>query len=309
MLKNRKESDANLGIHTMNFVIYNPKTQLFDFFIDSLKIEFEKRNIKNIVIYNEELNINTLNNKDIILILINPHFIFDYKNIRENINKISKFYKYKILYLTEPINFIVEKKVYLELIKLIKPYCLWTYTNENFNKINTPLNIFKIFPNYNNAYYFTEINIENIKYKNINNILFIGNINENRMDICNKFGTLLINKTNMWLPEEWKELLNNYLFYINIHRRNNCKSFESFRIIPLLANGCVIFSENCNEDEKEIYKEYNIIFCEKKDLYEEFIKYKENINYENILEKTVLFRKNMVNNIELDKYIRFHFNF
>ena len=290
----------------MNFIIYNPKTQLFDFFINSLKIELDKRNIKTTILHDEELNFNTINTKDIILIIINPHFIFDYKNICETINKINKFYKYKILYLTEPINFIVEKKVYLELIKLIKPYCLWTYTNENFNKINTHLNLFKVFPNYNDAYNFIEINIENIKCKNINNIIFIGNINENRRSTCNKFGNLLINRTNTWSFEEWKELLSGYLFYINIHRRNNCKSFESFRIIPLLANGCVIFSENCNEDEKEIYKEYNIIFCEKENLYNEFIKYKENINYEKILDKTHLFRKNMINNIELDKYIDFH---
>jgi hypothetical protein len=118
----------------MNFIIYNPKTQLFDFFINSLKIELDKRNIKTTILHDEELNFNTINTKDIILIIINPHFIFDYKNICENINKISKLYKYKILYLTEPINFIVEKKVYLELIKLIKPYCLWTYTNENFKQ-------------------------------------------------------------------------------------------------------------------------------------------------------------------------------
>ena len=48
------------------------------------------------------------------------------------------------------------------------------------------------------------------------------------------------------------------LFYLNVHRRVNCKSFESFRIIPLLANGSVIFSELCNESEIEEYKNYII---------------------------------------------------
>jgi hypothetical protein len=292
-----------------NFIIYNPKTKLFDFFIESLILELYKRNINTININSENIILNDKNinyNIDVILIIINPHFIYDYKNIYEEINKISKLFKFKILYLTEPINFIVEKNVYLELIKFIKPYCLWTYTYENFNKINTYLNYFKIFPNYNNVYNFGEINIDNIKNKNINNIIFIGNINENRIDICNKFNNLLINKTNMWSLEQWKDLLNNNLFYLNIHRRNNCASFESFRIIPLLANGCVIFSEKCNNTEEKIYEEYNIIFCKKENLYDTFIKYIKNINYENILEKALLFRKNMSENIDLDKYINFH---
>jgi hypothetical protein len=296
---------------SFNFIIYNPKTRLFDFFIESLIIELYKRNIITININSESIIINLSDkninyNIDVILIIINPHFIFDYKNIYEDIDKISKLFKYKILYLTEPINFIVEKKVYLELINFIKPYCLWTYTNQNFNKINTYLKYFKIFPNYNNAYNFSEININNIKNKDINNIIFIGNINENRIDICNKFNKLLINKIDMWTLKEWKELLSNNLFYLNIHRRNNCKSFESFRIIPLLANGCIIFSEKCNINEENIYEKYNIIFCKKDNIYETFIKYKENINYEDILQKTLLFRKDMIKNEDIDKYINFH---
>jgi hypothetical protein len=296
---------------TLNFIIYNPKTRLFDFFLNSLILELEYRNINSTIIDKFETEHNQKqNNNDIILIIINPHFIYDYKNIYEEIYKISKFFKYKILYLTEPINFMIEKKVYIDLIKLIKPYCLWTYTNENINKINCYLNTFKIFPNYNDAYDFTQININNIKNKNIDKIIFIGNINSNRVNVCNEFNQLLINKTDLWSLDEWKNLLNNNLFFLNIHRRNNCKSFESFRIIPLLANGCVVFSENCNEYEENIYKDYNIIFCNKNNLYNIFLEYKKNIQYEynNILERSLSFRKNMSKNIDLDKYIKFHIN-
>jgi hypothetical protein len=287
----------------LNFYIYNPKTQLFDFFLNSLIIELNIRNI-NTFYFNE--NKEDINNNDIILIIINPHFIFDYKDIHDEIRNISKNFKFKILYITEPINFIIEKKVYLELINLIKPYCLWTYTTENLYKINTYLKIFKIFPNYNEAYNFTEISFDIIKNKNINNIIFIGNITNDRMNICNKFNNKLLNITDKWSIEEWKEIVTNNLFFLNIHRRNSCKSFESFRIIPLLSNGCVIFSENCNIEEEKIYENYNIIFCKRDNLYNTFIKYIENINYNEILEKTILFRKNMCNNIELDKYIFFH---
>jgi hypothetical protein len=289
----------------INFIIYNPKTNLFDFFIESLKIELKKYDEFLIIQQYSETSNDSSNS--VIFILINPHFIYDYKEIQEDIKNINKKYKYKILYITEPINFIVEKKVYTELINLIKPYCLWTYTNYNFNKINTYLKMFKIFPNYNSAYYLTEISIDIIKKKKINHIFFIGNINENRRDTCNQFRDFIINKRDMWFIDDWKEILNNNLFYLNIHRRNNCKSFEAFRIIPLLANGVVIFSENCNKEEEEIYEKYNIIFCKKEELYSKFMCYKENIDYGDILKRAILFREDFIKD-DLEKYILFHRN-
>ena len=296
------------------FIIYDPITkdfkpsspQLYTFFINSLSIELTHRNIENIVI-DKIKNLSDIEFKNnIILILINPHFINDYIEIKNEIKYISDNFKYKILYLTEPINFLVEKNFNLNLIKLIKPYCLWTYTYENFNKLNTKLNIYKIFPNYNNAYNFLDVNYENIKQRLINKIIFFGNINENRKSSCTQFNDYLINITDSWTLIEWTEILNKYLFYINIHRRNNCKSFESFRIIPILANGGVIFSEKTNLKEEEDYKNYNIIFCEKNKLYDTFLEYSKNINYDLILTNTLKFRENMTINIELDKFINFH---
>jgi hypothetical protein len=111
---------------------------------------------------------------------------------------------------------------------------------------------------------------------------------------------------DVWTKEGWSEILNNNLFYLNIHRRNNCKSFEAFRIIPILANGGFVFSERCNEIDENIYKDYNIIFVEKKDLYDTYIKYIKNINFEEIKMNALLFREEMQENIELDKYINFH---
>jgi len=291
----------------MNFFIYNPATKLFDFFINALKYEFEILNLL-VLNYNDYLNKdinNDINNdinidyaNDIIMIIVDPHFIFDYKEIELEILKINKKFKYKILYITEPINFMIEKLIYTQLIKQINPYCLWTYTIENFNKINLPRKIFKIFPE-NKINKFIDVNLQNLEKRNINNIIFFGNINENRIDTCNKFNNYLINKTSEWSREEWSDTLNKNLFYLNIHRRNNCKSFESFRIIPILANGGVIFSERCNIIEEGIYKKYNIIFVEKEDLYNTFLNYVKKINYEDIYERYINYINSMRSDINL----------
>jgi hypothetical protein len=294
----------------MNLIIYNPVTHLFDFFIDSLIIELNKRSINTDIIKRIDGNI-TYSQNDIILIIVNPHFIFEDESINRDIRFITKYFKYKILYITEPINFIVEKKVYLEIIKRIKPYTLWTYTNENFNKLNcTPkLNMFKIFPHYNDAYNFTKIDLELLKKRSTDKIIFFGNINENRRELCEEFSDKLINYKDVWLKEEWQNILNNNLFYLNVHRRVNCKSFESFRIIPLLANGAVIFSELCNKEEQDQYKDYNIIFVDKKDLYKTFLEYINNLDYESIYEKALLYRNKIKSNLvndSLNLYLEHH---
>jgi hypothetical protein len=285
----------------MKLIIYNPATNLFDFFIDSLKYEFNKKNIY-LINYSNNIDFDTDNP---ILIIVNPHFIFDYKDIHDEIMNISKIFRYKILYLTEPINFIIEKKVYNDLIKLIKPYSLWTYSKENFNKLNSLARYFKVFPNYNESYNFIDLSYNNLKARSLQNILFIGNITDSRSWIKSAFSNL-INITNSWNKEEWINIINNHLFYLNIHRRVNCKSFESFRIIPLLANGSVIFSEYCNESEMEEYKDYNIIFCSKEDLYTSYINYIKNIDYDEIFRKALLFRSVMTINKDLDNYINYH---
>jgi len=296
----------------MKFFIYNPATKLFDFFINALKYEFEFLNMI-VLNYNDYIN-NDVNNdvnndidyvNDIIMIIVDPHFIFDYKEIELEILKINKMFKYKILYITEPINFMIEKIIYTQLVKQINPYCLWTYTIENFNKINLPRKIFKIFPE-NKINKFIDVNLQNLEKRNINNIIFFGNINENRIDICKKFNNYLINKTLAWSYEEWSDILNDNLFYLNIHRRNNCKSFESFRIIPILANGGVIFSERCNTIEENIYKKYNIIFVNKKDLYNTFLNYIKNINYEEIYKRYINYINDMKSGSEINSFLEYH---
>jgi len=298
----------------MKFIIYNPRTYLFDFFLNALSISLKDINI-DILIYNDTDFFNNDNidyKNDIIMIIINPHFIFDYTEIRNNIMSIKNRFKYKILYITEPINFIIEKKIYKDIIKMIHPFALWTYTNENLNKLDkSNIKIFRIFPLYNLAYNFVNIEKSLLEKRNNNDIIFFGNITDNRKDICNMFGNNLINKTESWTKEEWTEILNNNLFYLNIHRRVRCKSIELFRIVPILANGGIIFSESVNKEEEEEFKDYNIIFTEREYLFNVFTIYKNknNINYEEIYEKTLAYRNNMLKKDGLQHFMKYYKSF
>ena len=96
---------------------------------------------------------------------------------------------------------------------------------------------------------------------------------------------------------------------MNIHRRIGCKSLELFRIVPILSNGGVIFSESINKEEEQEFSNYNIIFSNRDNLYDLFIKYKNNINYEEIYKKTLEYRKNMLNNSGLDNFLNYYNSF
>jgi len=290
----------------MKFIIYNPASQLFNFFEEAILYELNLKNIECIK-YSNDKDINPL--KDIILIIVNPHYIYDYPEIKKTILDISKSFKYKIFYLTEPINFIIEKRVFIDLIKIIKPYALWTYTVDNFKKLNIYQPIYKVFPHYNETLNFVNTDIDSIKSKDPNKIIFFGNINNVRSKVCELFNDYLINITDAWTKIEWTDILNKYLFYLNIHRRDGCESFETFRIIPILANGGVVFSESVNKTEEEYYSRFNIIFYKKMELYNVFIEYIKTINYNEIYKKAKLFREYFLNNnIELENFLEYHKN-
>lgn len=294
----------------MKFIIYNPASELFNFFEEALLYELKLKNIDCVKYLNNNLineSINPL--KDIILIIVNPHYIYDYPEIKTTIYDISKEFKYKIFYLTEPINFIIEKRVFTELIKTIKPYSLWTYTVNNLKKLNIYQPVYKVFPHYNETLNFVNIDIDSLMERQIDKIIFFGNINNVRSIVCKLFNDYLINITDAWNKTEWTNILNKYLFYLNIHRRDGCKSFETFRIIPILANGGVVFSESVNKIEEEYYSRFNIIFYKKTELYNVFIEYIKTINYNEIYYKAKLFREYFLNNnIELDNFLEYHKN-
>jgi hypothetical protein len=282
----------------MRFIIYDPKTQLHKILINSFIFECQSRNIDTIYY---DINLFDLNyQKDAILIILNPHFLKDIE-VKNTLEDITEKFKYKILYITEPINMIIEKKVYTNMINTIKPFCLWTYTYENFNKINVPINMYNIYPFVNKSLEYCKITIKHLQKRDKSVIVFLGNINETRKSICAQFGESLINYIDAW---DLKPVFKKYLFYLNIHRRLNCKCMETLRIIPILANGGFVISERVNHEEEKLFSCYNILFVERNEIHNTFKKISESVDYEDIYQKTLSFRNAYLNH-DFNKFLDF----
>ena len=211
----------------------------------------------------------------------------DYKNL---LNK-----KNKKLYITEPLELMIEIKFYDKIIKELKPQKVLTYCEENLKKIKTIVPYINFYPINKNYLSFFNLTIDILKKKDLSKIVFIGKMNEYRNQLKDIFHDDLIIIEDKFKKEEWIEIIKKYQYFVNVHRRPNSKCFESLRLIPLLYNECSIISEHVNMKEEEYFKDSNIYFCELKEMKNKFEEIKK-------LSINKIINKNYNKYIEMDKF-------
>jgi len=232
--------------------IYNPFTENHRLFIETLQSECPSI-----------MQVDSIEEDDAVyIIMINHLFIIEYENIKKELFKI----KNKILYITEPVELLMEKQYYRKLIQLWKPLKIFTYCSENCKKINSFIPIQYFYP-INQYLHFVEFNERLFQDREKDKIVFIGKMNTYRNAYKQLLGDDLIIIEDKYTKEEWTRILYKYQYFLNIHRRPNSKCFETFRCLPLLLNGAVIISEEVNDIE---FKYRNIYFSNKEDIQNDF---------------------------------------
>lgn len=273
----------------MIYFIYDPFTENHKFLVNNLKCNLNLFNYK----VEEIHEINDQNDDNYYIIIINHMFFIKNDKAKIDYNNLKKKKK-KILYITEPIELIIEIKYYNKMINELKPMKIFTYCEENLKKIKPLCKYINFYPINKKYMCFIDYSESLMKYKDYSKIIFIGKMNNYRNKIKDIFQDDLIIIENQYKKEEWIKLISKYQYFINVHRRPNSMCFESMRILPLLYNNCSIISEHVNKKEEEYFKKSNIHFCkleEMKNKLEEIKKF--NIN--EILDKS--------KNVNYSKYI------
>ncbi len=299
-----------------NWILFDPIQPLHMMLCDSIKNHIEQIDKSNKVFIISEPSLKLLDTRNndfavgntIFIVVLNYHFWNTDQSIKQMIKTISQRFKYKILYITEPTFYMAEKKIYQMFIKELNPFCLWSYTTENKNALSFIKHIpqMTIRPFVNPTYCWNSNNKINdnptrtINKKRTDKIVFIGIPNEYRLSIINQFpkDEILIIE-DVYSYEGWKSIVEEYLFFLNIHRRESSKHLEMLRLVPLLANHCFVLSEHGLEEEEKLFSTDLIKFVDKESIYKSYIELKDKLNneesekkfYEKLTEQTDFFRE------------------
>jgi hypothetical protein len=192
----------------------------------------------------------------IVMLMIDPHFLYSHDNstdtFRMSLYSAMKKIKYKILYLTEPIDYMIDKKIVQDVIRHIQPYCLWMYSHHLrgiFPSIRSFVivpSIFSIPPSLNQT-------------RRRDKIVFIGKVNPYRQEILNTFGESVLIVDNQY---ELVSYYTSFLFFLNLHRRKKTQCLETFRVCPILYYGGVVLSQDVCLEDKNAWKDASIYYEE-----------------------------------------------
>jgi len=269
--------------------IYNPKTQNHLFLIEMIKQQLQSYSIPVQEIHEIQ---DKGNQDDIYLLFLNFYFLFDNPVIQKEFQFLCR-QKYKILYITEPIQFLIDKQLYQTQIRKLRPNLIFTYSQENCKLFTNQFPMIRFFPIDHHYLNFTNINnVQDLQQKDTNSLLFIGKMNDYRNHILDT--TTFKNIKNIedaWTKDSWTTLVKKHLFFVNLHRIKENKCLELMRIVPILYNGGIVISSAINQEETKEFKDYNIHFCNQdEEIYDIYLQIKKNLNYKEIYQKMLLFR-------------------
>ena len=115
--------------------------------------------------------------KNVYFIFLNLYLLHSTnKQVKDDIKKLCNK-KYKILYITEPIQIEVEKKLYINAINQIKPNKIVTYSKGNYNKLNTYHKLIKFYPINTHYLNISTISLIHLKTKNTQETIFLFKLN------------------------------------------------------------------------------------------------------------------------------------
>jgi hypothetical protein len=254
------------------YLFFHPFDHLHDFLVESLVYEMNAESIKN----GEELIQRAIQETDILVYVIHPLYMLKNEEMLQW-KKIFHSWKIKkILYISEPLTLLIERKTYQYLLKEYQISEIWTYTKGNIS-LFTPMYkqpFYRIAPFYNPYFNWVDFNWEKYQKRKRDKIVFIGNPTKNRMNLFEPFGEDLIHIKNVWTKEDWKGVLEEYMYFLNVHRIPKCGCMETLRILPILGNGGIVVSEKVNKSEMEEMNGLNIYFEEREDIYQRWLELK-----------------------------------
>jgi len=269
--------------------IYNPKTQNHLFLIEMIKQQLQSYSIPVQEIHEIQ---DKGNQDDIYLLFLNFYFLFDNPVIQKEFQFLCR-QKYKILYITEPIQFLIDKQLYQTQIRKLRPNLIFTYSQENCKLFTNQFPMIRFFPIDHHYLNFTNINnVQDLQQKDTTSLLFIGKMNDYRKNILyrSSFKNIKIIE-DAWTKDSWTTLVKKHLFFVNLHRIKENKCLELMRIVPILYNGGIVISSAINQEETKEFKDYNIHFCNQdEEIYDIYLQIKKNLNYKEIYQKMLLFR-------------------
>lgn len=208
--------------------------------------------------------------EDIILCVIHPLHILQNQECNLLLQNIQKTGCKMILYISEPLTLLYDRHAYKKIISTFRFWQFWTYTLSNqmiLRKMIHPILSDKVLLVYPYFQYFKWI-LPKLE-KNTDQILWIGNLTESRKKVFENWDkNEWIHMKDIWRREDWKNILEKYLYFINIHRIPKCPCLETFRIIPILANGGIVISEEVDQEEMKKWSGMNIFFGKREELYD-----------------------------------------